>query len=181
MKVVGICGSPRRGNTEWMLRRLLEAAAQRGAETELILLRKRRIKSCNGCLTCEVGGKARQGICSIQDDMQEIYPALLEADCLVLATPVYFEMLSGLLKNFIDRTCPVWPRLEGKLFAGIAVAEEGVGQAIENLRTYGSVCGMRWGGYVTALAKAPGQVSEDARVEKKLQQLANKLISMLKA
>jgi len=181
MKVVGICGSPRRGNTEWMLRRLLETVAQRGVETELILLKKRRIKSCNGCLTCGVGGKARQGICSIQDDMQGIYPALLKADCLVFGTPVYFEMLSGLLKNFMDRTCPIWTRLEGKLFAGIAVAEEGVGKAIENLRTYGSVCGMRWGGYVTALAKTPRQVSEDKRVEGKLQQLANRLIFMLKA
>jgi multimeric flavodoxin WrbA len=179
MKVVGICGSPRRGNTEWMLRRLLEAIAQGGAETELILLRRKNIKSCNGCLACEVGGKARQSVCTIQDDMQEIYPKLLEADCLVLGTPVYFEMLSGLLKNFIDRTCPIWPRLEGKLFVGIAVAEEGVGKAIENLRTYCSVCGMSWGGYVTALAKTPSQVSEDTKVEKKIQQLASKLISKL--
>ena len=79
MKVVGICGSPRRGNTEWMLNRLLEAVAQRGAETELILLRRKAIKHCNGCLTCEVGGKARKGVCTIKDDMQEIYPRLLEA------------------------------------------------------------------------------------------------------
>ena len=181
MKVVGICGSPRRGNTEWMLRKLLEAVARRGADTELLLLRKKKVKSCNGCLTCEVGGKARKGVCSIQDDMQEIYPKLLEADCLVFGTPVYFEMLSGLLKNFMDRTCPVWPRLEGKLFAGIAVAEEGVGKAIENLRTYCSVCGMCWGGYVTALAKTPGQVSDDVKVKKKLQQLASKLVLMLNA
>ena len=179
MKVLSVCGSPRRGNTEWMLRRLLEAAARKGTETELILLRRKNIGSCNGCLTCEVGGKAREGVCSIQDDMQEIYPKLLGADCLVLGTPVYFEMLSGLLKNFIDRTCPIWPMLEGKLFVGIAVAEDGVGKAIENLRTYCSVCGMRWGGYVTALAKTPGQVSADASVEKKLRQLASKLVYTL--
>ena len=181
MKVVGICGAPRRGNTEGMLRSLLEAVARRGADTELVLLRRKSIKGCNGCLTCEVGGKARQGVCKIKDDMQEIYPKLLEADCLVLGTPVYFEMLSGLLKNFIDRTCPIWPRLEGKLFAGIAVAEEGVGKAVDNLRTYCSVCGMRWAGYATALAKTPGQVSEDNKVEKRLQQLASKLIGMLNA
>ena len=181
MKVVGICGSPRRGNTEWMLRSLLEAVARRGADTELVILRRKSIKGCNGCLTCEVGGKARQGVCKIKDDMQEIYPKLLEADCLVLGTPVYFEMLSGLLKNFIDRTCPIWPRLEGKLFVGIAVAEEGVGKAIENLRTCCSVCGMRWAGYATALAKTPGQVSEDNKVEKRLQQLASKLIGLINA
>ena len=179
MKVVGICGSPRRGNTEWMLKRLLEIVAQTGADTELILLRRQTIKHCNGCLTCEVGGKARKGTCTIKDDMQEIYPRLLEADCLVFGTPVYFEMLSGLLKNFMDRTCPVWPMLEGKLLAGIAVAEEGIGKAIDNLKTYGVVCGMRWGGYVTALAKTPSQVSEDKKVDKKIQQLAHNIISML--
>ncbi|UCH51922.1 MAG: flavodoxin family protein [Chloroflexota bacterium] len=181
MKVIGICGSPRRGNTEWMLIRLLEAMARRGADTELILLRRKKIKGCNGCLNCEAGGKAREGICTIQDDMQEIYPRLLEADCLVFGTPVYFEMLSGLLKNFIDRTCPIWPRLEGKLLAGIAVAEEGIGKAVDNLRTYGSVCGMRWSGYVTALAKTPKQVTEDKKVDKKLQQLAGRLIGLLNA
>ena len=180
MKVIGICGSPRRGNTEWMLKKLLEAAAERGAETELILLSKKNIKGCDGCLTCEAGGKARQGVCTIQDDMQEIYPRLVEAHGLALGTPVYFEMLSGLLKNFIDRTCPVWPRLEGKLLVGIAVAEEGVGKAIENLKTYCSVCGMHWVGDVTALAKTPRQVSEDRAVERKLQQLGNKLIATLK-
>ncbi len=179
MKVVGICGSPRQGNTEWTLNRLLEAVAQRGTETELILLRRKNIKHCNGCLTCEVGGKERKGVCTIRDDMQEIYPKLLEADCLVLGTPVYFEMLSGLLKNFMDRTCPIWPKLEGKLFVGIAVAEEGVGKAIENLRTYCSVCGMRWSGYVTALAKTPGRVSEDTKIEKRIQQLASRLLSKL--
>ena len=104
MKVVGICGSPRKGNTEWMLRKLLEGAAKSGAETDLILLRQKNIKGCDGCLKCEVGGKQRKGLCRVLDDVQEIYPKLVEADGLALATPVYFEMLSGLLKNFMDRT-----------------------------------------------------------------------------
>ena len=55
MKVVGICGSPRKGNTEWMLRKLLEGAAREGADSELILLREKDIRTCDGCLTCESG------------------------------------------------------------------------------------------------------------------------------
>ena len=136
MKLISVCGSPRNGNTEWMLKQLHALAVSSGITSDLILLRKQDIKSCNGCLTCEKGGKDRKGICSIKDDMQDIYPRLLEADLIVYGTPVYFEMLSGLLKNFIDRTCPIWPRLEGKSFAGIAVAEEGIGSAIDNLKTY---------------------------------------------
>ena len=181
MRVVGISGSPRNGNTEWMLRRLLEEVARSGIETELICLRERKITGCDGCLSCEVGGQERRGVCRIQDDMEQIYPKLIEADGLVLGTPVYFEMLSGLLKNFIDRTCPIWPKLKGKPVVGIAVAEESTGKAVNNLRTYASTCGMRWVGYVTALAKTPKQVSKDKGVDRRLECLAGKLISMLTA
>ena len=179
MKVIGICGSPRPGNTEWMLKKLLEVSGNAGVQTELILLREKDITGCNGCLSCETGGKQRKGICRIKDDMQEIYPKLLGADGLAFGTPVYFEMLSGLLKNFMDRTCPIWPKLELKPIVGIAVAEEGIGKAADNLRTYASVCGMRWVGYVTALAKTPEQVSKDRDVGRQLEQLARKLIRAL--
>ena len=179
MKVVGICGSPRKGNSEWMLRKLLEQVAKAGADTELILLREKNIKGCDGCLACEVGGKARRGICTIQDDMQQLYPKLIEADALAIGTPVYFEMLSGLLKNFMDRTCPIWPRLELKPIVGVAVAEESIGKAVENLRTYSSVCGMRWVGHVTALAKTPKQVSKDRGVDIRLNILSRKFIDVL--
>ena len=180
MKVVGICGSPRKGNTEWMLRKLLEGAAREGADSELILLREKDIRTCDGCLTCESGGKQRKGICKIKDDMQEIYPKLVEADGLALGTPVYFEMLSGLLKNFMDRTCPIWPMLEFKPTVGIAVAEESIGKAVENLRTYSSVCGMRWVGEVTALAKTPEQISKDIDVERRLERLGRRLFLTLR-
>jgi len=181
MKVVGICGSPRKGNTEWMLGKLLGKVAQSGVETELILLRELAIKGCDGCLSCELGDKERKGHCRIHDDMQSIYPKLLEADAWALGTPVYFELLSGLLKNFMDRTCPIWTKLEGKPVVGIAVAEEGIGRAVDNLRTYSSICGMRWVGQVTALAKTPKQASKNKELEKRLEKLAGKLVNALKA
>jgi multimeric flavodoxin WrbA len=87
-----------------------------------------------------------------------------------------FEMISGLLKNFIDRTCPIWTKMKGKPMAGLAVAEEGIGQAIQNLKTYASVCSMNWVGNVTALAKTPGEVAQDKAVEQRLKRLAKKLI-----
>ncbi len=180
MKVIGICGSPRKGNTEWMLTKLLEEVAQSGVETELILLRELAIKGCDGCLSCDIGGTERKGRCMIQDDMQIIYPKLLEADAWALGTPVYFELLSGMLKNFMDRTCPIWPKLEGKPVVGLAVAEEGIGKAIDNLRTYSSLCGMPWAGQVTTLAKTPKQASKDKELEKRLGRLANKLVNTLK-
>jgi multimeric flavodoxin WrbA len=176
MKIVGVSGSPRKGNTEWMLCALLDMAAQKGAEVETLLLRKVDVRMCRGCLSCEEGGKERKGICTINDDMIEIYPKLLAANAIVLATPVYFEMLSGLLKNFLDRTCPIWPRLEGKRAAGLAVAEEGIGQAVQNLKTYGSLCKLNWIGSVTALARTPGEVARVKNLEPKLKRLAQKLV-----
>ena len=176
MKIIGVCGSPRKGNSEWMLRTLLEIAAASGAESEVLLLRKMDIRTCRGCLACEEGGRERKGICKINDDMTGVYPKLLAADAIVLATPAYFEMLSGLLKNFLDRTCPVWPRLEGKKIAGLAVAEEGIGQAIINIKTYASLCKMRWVGSVTALAKNPGEVARNKNLKRRLNRLAQKLV-----
>ena len=171
MKLLSVCGSPRNGNTEWLLKHLHALAVADGAEAELLLLRKLDIKMCNGCLSCEAGGKHRKGICSIGDDMQAIYPKLLQADFIVFGTPVYFEMISGLLKNFMDRTCPVWTALEDKRLAGIAVAEEGIGTAIDNLKTYGAVCGMDWAGSVTVLAKRPRDAAKIEGIEEKLAHL----------
>ena len=176
MKIIGISGSPRKGNTEWMVKTLLAGAAAAGADTELILLRKQDVRSCYGCLTCEGGGDERKGTCKIRDDMQEMYPKLLAADAWVIGTPVYFDMLSGLLKNFMDRTCPIWPNLAGKPLASVAVAEEGIGRAVSNIKTYADLCKMPWVGSVSGLAKEPGEISGNRDVRQRLGRLALKLV-----
>jgi multimeric flavodoxin WrbA len=177
MKIIGVCGSPRKGNTEWMLSSLLDNTKKFGVEAELLLLRKMDIKMCRGCLTCEKGGNERKGDCIIKDDMMAVYPKLITADAMVLATPGYMEMLSGLLKVFLDRTCAVWPRLEGKRIAGLAVAEEGIGQTMQNLKGYASLCKMQWIGGVSSLAKNPGDAAKIPGLDKRLDQLARKLVS----
>jgi multimeric flavodoxin WrbA len=175
VKVIGICGSPHKGNSEWMLSTLLEKVAESGADVELLLLRKMDVRMCRGCLACEAGGKERKGICVIKDDMAPVLPKLLAADAIVLATPVYFSMLSGRLKNFMDRTCPIWTGMEGKKLAGLAVAEEDVAQTISNLKVYASLCKMRWVGGVTTLAKKPGDASQNKSLKPRLKRLAQKI------
>jgi multimeric flavodoxin WrbA len=159
-----------------MLDYLLKAAVRNGAEVELLLLRKMDVKMCRGCLACEAGGREREGKCKINDDMNEVYPKLLMADAIVLATPGYMELLSGLLKNFLDRTCAIWPRLEGKRVAGLAVAEEGIGQTIQNLKTYTSLWKMDWIGSVAALAKTPGEIAKNKNIKPPLTRLVKKVI-----
>jgi multimeric flavodoxin WrbA len=176
MKIIGVCGSPRKGNTEWLLAALGEALEKSGADVEILLLRKMDVKMCRGCLACEKGGKLRKGDCVIKDDMASVYPKLLAADAIVLATPCYMGLLSGLLKNFMDRTCAVWPRLEGKPLAGIAVGEETVGQAVSNLKYYAKLLNLQWAGSVTAFARHPGDAAKIPGIQQKLNRLAKKLL-----
>jgi multimeric flavodoxin WrbA len=175
MNILGICGSPRKGNTEWMLSTLLAAATAAGAVTDRVLVRERTIEPCRGCLACEKRDKNGRGACVIDDDMRDILPRLLAADVIVLATPGYMGLLSGQLKTFLDRTCPVWPALRGKGLAGLAVAEESLMAALRNLRTYGDLLGMTWRGGVTALAKLPKDASRQPALTRRLERLGRKL------
>ena len=176
MKVMAICGSPRSGNTEWMLQKVLESARTEGAETELVLLKDKDIRLCKGCMTCETGSSGKPGTCVIKDDMAPILPKMLAADAFVFGTPVYFYMLSGCLKNFMDRTMPIWPLLKGKRSAGVAVAEDTIGRAIDNLRTYSDLLQLEWIGEVTALARDPGAVAEKGGATEMLVALGRKLV-----
>jgi multimeric flavodoxin WrbA len=176
MKIIGVCGSPRKGNSEWMLSTLGEDLTRLGAEVEIMLLRKMDVKMCRGCLSCEKGGKERQGDCVIKDDMVSVYPKLLAADVIILTTPGYMRMLSGLLKNFLDRTCAVWPRLEGKRLAGLAVAEEGIGQTLNNLKGYSKLLKMQWMGGIKTLAKNPTDASRVPGLAGRLKRFAHRII-----
>ncbi|HIE18021.1 MAG TPA: flavodoxin family protein [Dehalococcoidia bacterium] len=104
INVLGICGSPvRSGNTEAFLREGLKAAEAVGdVETRLITLAGKEVKDCLHCNWCvrkqEVGK-----FCVQQDDMVKIYPELVNADALLLASPVYVGRLSGYMACFTDR------------------------------------------------------------------------------
>ena len=177
MKVICISGSPRNGNTEWMLSVLGRELEKGGAAVETLLLRRMTVKTCYGCLACEKGGRERKGVCVIKDDMASVYPKLLAADAIILATPCYMGLLSGLLKNFLDRTCPVWPRLEGKKLAGLAVGEESIGQTMLNLKYYGKILNLAWAGGVTAFGKRFDEAAKQPALAKRLQKLAQNIIN----
>ncbi len=138
MKIIGICGSPRKGNSEFMLRLVLESAESKGVKTELILISEKNIKLCDGCLTC-AGGKAP---CVIQDDdMRDIYPKIKEADVIIFASPVWYDMITPQMLNFIDRLNPIQNDIKGKKLAFILSgqltgkdAEESQGRAISYLK-----------------------------------------------
>lgn len=103
MKILSICGSPRQGNSETILKKMKEMFDKKGIENEIILLREKNIQRCLGCV--EYCNKNLE--CEIEDDMKEIMEKMKEADGFVFISPNYFKMPSGLFKDFIDR-CSVF-------------------------------------------------------------------------
>ncbi len=110
-KILILSSSARKGgNSDTLCDAYAEGAREAGHEVEKVRLAQLRIEPCLGCYACE-----RTGVCAQKDDMATLLPKLREADVIVLASPVYFYTLCGRLKNFIDRTLPLYP-YEG--FAG---------------------------------------------------------------
>ncbi|MFX0198593.1 MAG: flavodoxin family protein [Candidatus Hodarchaeota archaeon] len=109
MKIIGVVGSPRiKGNTETITRIALEAAEKEGAEIELISLAGKEIKPCDACRVCKQTGK-----CHINDDFPPILEKMLEADGIILATPVYFGSATPQIKALIDRSGYSAPSKDG--------------------------------------------------------------------
>ncbi len=106
IKVLGLYGSPRRGgNTELLLDEALKGVAAQGARAEGIRLCDFRITPCKECLSC-----FNDGACVIADDMQGIYPRLLEADVVILASPIFFYGITAWAKALVDRCQALWAR-----------------------------------------------------------------------
>ena len=102
MKIIGFSASSRKkGNTVWVVDKILEGAREQGAETQSWCFSDLDIRPCRGCLGCHQQGEDRG--CIIDDDMQKIYDALEHADALVLGSPVYMGQMSGQAKIFTDR------------------------------------------------------------------------------
>ncbi|QGT99346.1 NADPH-dependent FMN reductase [Candidatus Syntrophocurvum alkaliphilum] len=99
MKLLAIVGSRRKkGNTSILVQEALKPFSMEGIETELIFLGDYDIRDCNGCEACKDTYK-----CIVDDDMQKLYPAILESDAIILGSPAYFYNITADMKAFIDR------------------------------------------------------------------------------
>ena len=106
LKVLGIMGSPRiKGNTDLLLDEALRGAQGQGAKVEKLVVDKLKIAPCR-----EYYGCVKDGNCVIRDDMDNIYPKLLDADCVIVASPIFFYGLTSQVKALIDRCQALWAR-----------------------------------------------------------------------
>ena len=101
MNILILNGSPRpNGNTAAMVKAYAEGAAEAGHTVHVVDVCKKKI---SGCLACEYCHTKGNGNCVQQDDTQEVYPLLEDAEMLVLASPIYYHNFSGQLQCAINR------------------------------------------------------------------------------
>jgi len=100
---------------------------------DLIRLIDYRIEPCNACWGCR-----KKPVCSIDDDFrQTLTPLLLDADALVVGSPVYFNNVSAQLKAFIDRTWALRGKLENKIGGAVVVGRhDGAESAVTAIHAF---------------------------------------------
>src|SRR5690606_21986060 len=124
--ILGICGSPRKQATEYVLQRALSQLEEAGFETEFFTVRGKTIGPCRHCDYC-----LREKRCLVEDDMYPLYSLLKEAEGIVIATPVYNGGVSAQIKAIMDRCRALgaedYDALRGKVGMGIAVGGDRAG------------------------------------------------------
>ena len=135
-RVVAIVGSPRaNGNTSYLVDVAIAELGRHGITGDKILLSEYRVLPCEGHDEC--GDLAS---CPLDDDTAMLLDKMYAAEGLILATPVYYEDVSGQMKVFIDRNCfnnyhETW--LTSRAVGLIAVAEStGLDETVDSLRRF---------------------------------------------
>ena len=178
MKILALSFSPRTaGNTETLLNEALKGAQQEGAETELYSTIDKDIKACDSCGSC-----MKTGECHIQDDMQEIYSKLLEADGIIFGTPVYFYNMTAQAKTVIDRTLGIGgfeQSMANKVGGVIAVAGSlGLVDAVKDLYFYMVTRQMLPANFVAAYGVSRGDVAGMGKTMKAAHDLGRQMVKI---
>ena len=126
-KILILSGSPRKGgNSDILCDEFMRGAQEAGHDVEKIRVAAKKVAPCSACYYCRDHG----GECVHKDDMAEILQKMINADVLVLASPVYFYSIDAQLKAVIDRTVARWLEVKDKEFYYIAtMADEAVSSA----------------------------------------------------
>jgi len=179
--ILVVNGSPRKnGNSVMLAEQVAAGAKAAGAQVESFVLHSMNILPCNACDACQ-----ETQDCTIQDDMQILYPKLRRADAIVIASPIYWFTISAQTKLFIDR----WYALEGP--QGNALAGKRVGivltygdtdpftsGAVNAIRTFQDMCryiGANIAGIVYGSATKEGEIQNQPSLLEKAYQLGQKL------
>lgn len=169
-RVLVVNGSGRKNSNSRLLGARVAAGAEESGHTvETVDIGGLDIKPCSGCEAC-IGPEAKG--CVVRDDMRDLYPRVVAADVIVLASPIYWFTLPGQIKQFIDRlfAVAVNPGPDGKSpFAAKKIAaaftygdadpmESGCVNAVRALQDICAYTGSAWAGAVYGTAKDQGEI-----------------------
>lgn len=182
-KIVIVNGSPReKGNSVLLARETARGARDGGADVEVFDLQKLMISPCNACDACRAAGAKG---CIVKDDMQMLYPKLVDADAIVIASPIYWFSITAQTKMFIDRFYGMGEHpnnaLKGKKIGIIltyADADPFISGAVNALRMYQDMfryIGCEIAGMVYGSAWAAGEIAANKEVMGKAYDLGKTL------
>ncbi len=139
VRILGVCGSPiKGGNTELYLLEALKTAEELGdVETEAVLLADPKWENFRGCIHCNYCALRQKPdrFCAFDDPMIAVYPKIMEAHGLILASPVYLTRMSWLMAAFMDRLRAIG---HGKLHIGSLKNKVGGAMAVTWERNSGA-------------------------------------------
>ena len=167
-KVVAFNGSPREdGNTSILIRHILGELAKEGIETELVQIGGETIRGCMACMKCY---EKKDGHCVFDDDIvNNCIDKMVEADGLILGSPVYFQDVTAGMKGLIERAGFVSGANGRTLYrrkAGMAVAavrRAGAMRTVDTMLHFLLYTGMVVPGFpVIGVGMNPGDVNKDA-------------------
>ena len=99
-------------NSKKLCEQFAKGAKEASNNVELLELKNKKINYCLGCNTCQ----KNDGHCVYKDDVPEILKKMINADIIILASPVYFYSISGQIKTLIDRSYAKFNSLKNKEF-----------------------------------------------------------------
>ncbi len=135
MKILAICGSPKKGNTYSALNDIKENYPD--IDFRILMLKDVNLKWCLGCYTCVKIGEDK---CPLKDDREKIVKEMMDSDGVLFASPVYTMQITALMKNFFERVGYIdhRPRFYGKYAMLMAVC---AGFGADNANEYmGGMC-----------------------------------------
>ncbi|WP_027184505.1 flavodoxin family protein [Desulfovibrio inopinatus] len=101
MNVVTVLGSPRKeGNSSSIAMAFTRKAQSMGAHVSVYYLNGMNFQGCQGCMSC----KKQHEHCILKDDLTALLEDIVEADAVVMASPIYYHTVTGQFKTFFDRT-----------------------------------------------------------------------------
>jgi multimeric flavodoxin WrbA len=182
-KILVLFSSPRKkGNSNTLANQIIKGAESAGAEVESVYLHGMDIAPCQACYACQK--KDSKG-CAVDDEMQTIYPRLVECDTWVIATPVYWFTMSAQAKLFMDR-CFALLAYSNNPFAGKRVAiamsygdsdpfNSGCVNALRTFQDAFNYVDAKMIGMVYGSAETPGEIRNNTDLMQRAEQLGKKL------